>query len=365
MNTYKRLRAPIIFLIIFSWIFGGWPRVYNFPSEIKVARAATATATWAFPSNVEGWTASTPNPNNTTAQWQSADGSPANGSLEMRIIGKNKTDNARTWEISGTWEALFSIPAGSTVTQVGSGTGNTYNYRVSEYTTGAAGQSGPFEFYDNTPALQGTFSTGVNFSGLVSWTTRNGSAISVPAGLRASSTIVRFRLTNNLATGSSTSAAVTLRQDTITLTITYTLPSSITAPSSVQMPDYTLGGAGYSERNFSDVSALVQVTAGAGFTVTVSSTNLTGTNNTISNTNVKLKTDGAAGANPTQILNCGGYSGIAETASGEYSLDTAQTIVTTSSGSGTCDIYPTIRVYISNISSYVEQDTGTLTFTVF
>jgi len=233
-TTYfnKFLRISIVFLIILGWIFSGWPQIWQnpqIPPKIQKTQAVTTiTKTWSFDANTESWTASTPAPNNTTAQWQSADGSPANGSLEMRITGKNKADNARIWEIAGTWEAIFGIPAGSTVTEVGSGTGNSYNYRVSEYTTGAAGQSGPFAFYDNTPTLQGTFSAGAAFSGLVAWTAKTGAAIAVPSALQASSNTVRFRITNNLATGNSTSAAVTLRQDQIVLTITYTLPPSYT-----------------------------------------------------------------------------------------------------------------------------------------
>jgi len=152
--------------------------------------------------------------------------------------------------------------------------------------------------------------------------------------------------------------------DWLPVEVTYTIPASITAPGSVQMPNYTLGGLGYSTRNFFDVSALVQVTADAGFTVTVSSSNLTGTNNNIAASNVKLVTDAVDTTDPTRIINCSGFLDIMEPASNEYALDTAKTIVTTSSGSGTCDIYPTVRVYISNSGTYVEQDSGTLTFTI-
>jgi len=36
----KFLRVSIIFLIIFAWIFSGWPQIFNFPSEIQKAQAA-------------------------------------------------------------------------------------------------------------------------------------------------------------------------------------------------------------------------------------------------------------------------------------------------------------------------------------
>lgn len=204
--------------LIFGALFVGVPE----------AQAATVTKTWSFAADAESWTATNPAPTQTATQWQSADGSPANGSLEMRITGKNKSNSGRIWEIADTWEAIFGIPAGSTVTEVGSGTGNSYNYRVSEYNVGAAGNSGPFEFYDNTPALQGAFSAATAFSGLVAWTAKTGAAVSVPAGLQASNNTVRFRITNDLATGNNNGAAVTLRQDQIVLTITYTPPVQTT-----------------------------------------------------------------------------------------------------------------------------------------
>lgn len=202
----------------------------------------------------------------------------------------------------------------------------------------------------NTTMTSAEATTWYDVTGATSWT---------PANLVDGQLQVR-------ALAQSVNSAEVVRLDWLPVEVTYTPPGpSITTPSSVQMPNYTLGGVGYAERNFEDVSALVQVTAYAGFTVTVSSTNLgPNPNNTILNSSVKLKTDGTASSNPTKITNCTGFSGITETASGEYSLDSARTIVTTSSGSGTCDIYPTIRVYISNSGTYVEQDSGTLTFTV-
>ncbi|KKP85802.1 MAG: hypothetical protein UR88_C0007G0026, partial [Candidatus Nomurabacteria bacterium GW2011_GWA1_35_8] len=144
----KSLQFFLIFTLSVGWIFSGWPQIYNFPPEVEKAEASTTTKTWSFVADTESWSATNPAPTSTTPQWQSADGSPANGSLEMRITGKNKINSGRIWEVAGTWEAIFGIPTGSTVTEVGSGTGNSYNYRVSEYNVGAAGNSGPFAFYD-------------------------------------------------------------------------------------------------------------------------------------------------------------------------------------------------------------------------
>src|SRR3989344_7142852 len=219
----KNLTRVLVFIFVIGWVFSGWPPSWLW--EVQEAHALTTTKTWSFAADTESWSTTLPNPNNTTAQWQSSDGSPANGSLQMRITGKNKTNNGRYWEIADTWENIFGIPAGSTVTEVGSGTGNSYNWSVTEYNVGAAGNSGPFAFYNNTPTLQGTFSTASAFSGTTSWAGKTGSAISVAAGLQPSNTTVRFRLTNDLATGNNNGAAVTLRQDQIVLTITYLLPT--------------------------------------------------------------------------------------------------------------------------------------------
>ena len=137
----------------------------------------------------------------------------------------------------------------------------------------------------------------------------------------------------------------------------------VSAPTSVSMPDYQLGGVGYVDRNFNDVSAAIQVTAVSGFSLSVQSSSLTGSNNTILASDIRLRTDGMVGTDPTIISSCAGYSGITETSNGEYGLDTVQTIMTTTSGTGTCDIFPTIRVYIDD-DVYAELDSGTLTFTV-
>jgi len=360
----KLLLIPLIFLLVTSWIFSGWPRIWQkppFPPKIQEAQAATVTKTYSFPSNSEGWTnTSCGQAPGATCAWQSGDGSPAAGSLEEDETRKGKS-GTWTWQLSSiTWESL-GVPANSTVTAVD----GSYNHKMVTCTScGTTNTSGNLLIRDSgDTATIATLETAVTYSGATSWASRNASgAQSIGASYQASNTGIILRITGTLATENVTGARATLRQDEISLIITYTT-LSITAPANVQMPNYTLGGAGYSERNFSDVSGLVQVTAGAGFTVTVVSTNLTGTNNTILASNVKLKTDGTASSNPTQIINCSGFSGITEASSGEYSLNTTQTIVTTSSGSGTCDIYPTIRVYISN-NLRAEQDTGTLTFTV-
>ncbi|HUV62981.1 MAG TPA: hypothetical protein VMW24_03730, partial [Sedimentisphaerales bacterium] len=78
---------------------------------------ATATKTWAFASTAEGWTAV---PAGSMAMaWETSDGSPASGCLQNRLAGKNQNPGLCYWYISGTWESIFGISAGSTVTEVG------------------------------------------------------------------------------------------------------------------------------------------------------------------------------------------------------------------------------------------------------
>lgn len=362
----------LIFSMVTGWFFSGWPQIWHnplIPPEIQEAQADGVTKTYTFTSDAESWSATACGASGASCSWQSGDGSPASGSIEESETRKNK-GGTWTWDLSSiTWESL-GVPAGATVTAVD----GSYNHKMATCTscnTSGGNTSGTLLIRDSgDTATIATLETAVTYTGATTWTGRNASgAQSVGASYQTSTTGIILRISGGIQTNNTTGATAVIRQDQISFVITYTPSSgpSITASSSVQMPDYTLGGAGYTERNFSDVSAFVQVTATAGFTVTVSSTNLTGANNTISNANVKLKTDGVTANNPTiidEISGCSTFSGVTETASGEYSLDSARTIVTTSSGSGTCNIEPTIRVYINNYNNYVEEDTGTLTFTV-
>ena len=228
----RKLLAKTSFVcLLLGWLFSGlfpFSQKLKFLHLISTVNADTATKTWTFDSDTESWAFTYPaGANNTTDSWQSADASPSNGSLQLRISGKNKTNTDRRRDISGTWESLFGIPANSTVTEVGSGTGNSYYWRVSEYATGAAGTVGPFTFRDSSETLIGTFSSGTSFSATSNWAQKTGTAVSVPANLQASSSTVLFRISNDLATGNNNNAAVTVRHDTVSLTITYTPPPAV------------------------------------------------------------------------------------------------------------------------------------------
>lgn len=143
--------------------------------------------------------------------------------------------------------------------------------------------------------------------------------------------------------------------------------SDVTAPASVSMSSYQLGGVGYNDYTFAAGELVAVVNAGAsGWSLTVSSTNMTGAKNTITNANILLRTDGTLATEPTIITSSDSLTGVTETASGSYSLDSTRTIVTASVGNGigTYNTRPTIRVNINNYGTYAETDTATLTFTV-
>lgn len=179
---------------------------------------ATVTKTFSFLSNSESFVA-TSGPSSTLA-WDGTTGNPA-GALKSTIAGRSKSDT-NYWEWTGTWEAL-GVPTGSIVTAIRVNAGYT---RCSAYTTGASSTIGPYALYDNTPTLQATLWTGRTVtSASVSWTAIAAQADqSVPSGIQASSSTIRLRLSDTLATGASNSATVTTYDDEVSFVITYSTP---------------------------------------------------------------------------------------------------------------------------------------------
>lgn len=362
------LTTCLVVLLAVSWFFCGWPRLLKFsiqdlefrlPPKIQEARADQTIKTYAFATTSESWTGN--DGTDTTDTYRSDVGNLA-GCLETTVTGKNKINVTAGWLISGiSWENL-GVPAGAAIVSVD---GN-YDWQCSNYTNGqSTSASGNLTVTDASDGNETTLETGTTFSSTTTWATRNlTAAVAMPAALQASDTSIKIKLLGNLRT-SAGSAGVARQMDNVVLTINYTLAASITSPANVQMPDYTLGGTGYSERNFQDVSASVQVTASANFSVTVISDGLSGANNTIGAADVRLSTNGTAGTDPTYI-SCSGTTTINERTSGVYALSSEQEILNTTDTSGavTCDIYPTIRVYINDYNTYIEEDSGTLTFTI-
>jgi len=179
----------------------------------------TITKTFTFDSTIESW-AGTP-ATDVVMDRSTADGSPGTGCLSARLAGKNKNPGASYWKWIGTWEDL-GVPSGATITDVGTSGIADYNWRCSEYDTGTGDNLvGPFELYDNTPSLLGTFSAAQSsVTGTTSWATVDGSSIT---GLsQASTDTVQLWMTVLLRTGNSNSGAITMLNDQITIEITYT-----------------------------------------------------------------------------------------------------------------------------------------------
>jgi hypothetical protein len=356
-----------IFALVVGWIFSGWPRIWplggfdklttgelgvnkiRIPPKIQEAQAATTgNLVPVLNGGVAGtgWlnTGGTQCAVDGTNCYTEVDDTPGSHDGDTTHIRKGT-------EVSGLTTTfnlnISSIPDSSTITQINI----TF---VCRRTATAASNMQSVRRIDGALTAFGTDVACPNNTTYVGGTfTQSHTSLSIT---KTAST--------DLEVGVRSTSAKAVYVTSIYAAITYTPPSSITAPSSVAMPNYTLGSlpTGYSEIDFSDV---VQVTAYAGFTVTVSSTNLTGGGNTILASSVKLRTDGNIENNPTRIpsASCSGFTPT-EPATNEYALDTAKNVVTATVGAGgTCNIYPTIKVYISN-NLKAAQVTGTLTFTV-
>lgn len=143
------------------------------------------------------------------------DSNAGTGVLQTRRTAKNQSDGTPYWEWAGTWEDL-GVPAGATVV----GVNIAYDWRCSEYTTGAnTSATGPAELRDGSGNLRKTASAALTFGATSNFATRAGT---VQGDLEdASDTSIRLRLGAKPNTGNSSSAAVTLRQDWITVSVYY------------------------------------------------------------------------------------------------------------------------------------------------
>ncbi|MBZ9578745.1 hypothetical protein KJA14_02740 [Patescibacteria group bacterium] len=328
----------LIFLMVVGWIFSGWPQIWQnppFPPEIQEAKAAS-----------EG--PNSPTSGSNSGDWTNPDNAISDGSGAAVTTAKN---TEHTW-----WGFGFSIPNDNTIID-----------GIEVICDAWTGTDGPdnAEIYLSWDGSSWTAAKTQIWPSPSEDTITSGSSTDTWGRAWSTTEINSDNFRVKVKSIASGKAADDWDLDWIRIKVYYTeITLSITAPANVQMPDYTLGGAGHSTRNFEDVSALVQVDASVGFTVTVSSTALTSANNNIPASDVKLKTDGTVSTNPTRIINCTGFTPTEPTAD-EYALDTAKNVVTATLGTGgTCDIYPTIRVYIDNFNIYIEQVSGTLTFTV-
>lgn len=138
--------------------------------------------------------------------------------------------------------------------------------------------------------------------------------------------------------------------------------------STVYMQDYTLGSSPDSNKKLFTVTEQCEAInyASSSWTLTISSSNMTGSGNTLTNSNIYLVTDGNAGTGDTvtTAVAPATIGSITEPAGPEYSLDSTRTIVTgSSSAQGRYDIQPSIK--LKNLNTFhVGSISGTLVITL-
>lgn len=229
----------VIFLI--TLLFADFPPLWQnprIPPKIGEAYAVDATKTYTFDSTTESWSATACGAAGAVCIWQSGDGSPANGSLEEPETRKNK-GGTWTWQLSGiTWESL-GVPSGATVTAVD----GSYNHTMAVCTncniTGS-NTSGTLSIRDSgDTATIATLETAVSYTGAATWASRNASgAQSIGAAYQASNTGIILKLSGSIQTNNVTGAAATIRQDQLSLVITYTAAAVVSVSVSDGVVSY-------------------------------------------------------------------------------------------------------------------------------
>lgn len=236
----KSSKIAVSLLIVFFWLFTGWPVVWTnprIPPGIVEVKADSTTATYSFASDAEGWSASSCGAAGGSCSFQSGDGSPSSGSIETSETRKNKGGSV-VWQISGiTWEDL-GVPSGATVTAVD----GSYNHKMATCTscnTSGGNTSGDLLIRDSGDTTTiATLETAVTYTAATSWASRNANgAQSIGASYQASTTGIILQLSGNIQTNNSGGAAAVIRQDEVSLTITYTAAPTI----SVTVSDGSVG----------------------------------------------------------------------------------------------------------------------------
>ncbi len=189
---------------------------------------STLVVTFAFASDAQSFSGTAGAAS--VLSYDGAVGNPA-GALKSRITGKNKS-NANNWARTLTYEAM-GIPANSVITGI---TAASMQSKCTEYATGASSTHGSVTLVDGATTV--TLSSTRNFTTTdANFVTTNG--VDSTGLSKPSNNSVTITINNTLATGNSTSAAVTLYQDQLTFTITYTTTlsdSSTEAGSAADAP---------------------------------------------------------------------------------------------------------------------------------
>jgi len=222
-NFGNFLFKSFIFLLVFVWIFSGWPRIWKSPSippEVQQVKAATATKTFTFATSAEGFTGTSGGKSNLT--YDSGVGNPA-GSLKTDSAGRNNLDTS-DWTWTGTWEDL-GIPAGSTVTQIRLDGGYT---KVTAWNVVDSVTIGPYKLKDSGGVDQATLWNGRTPTGTDSdWVAISAQTDqNVPSALQASNSTIKLYLERTIDLGNNKNAQATFYEDQLSFVITYTPPTT-------------------------------------------------------------------------------------------------------------------------------------------
>lgn len=191
---------------------------------------ATLNVLYGFASDAQGFTA---NPAaSASLSWSTGD----SGSLQSSVTGKNHSSQASSWTLTTTWQGL-GVPAGATITGV---TAASMQSQCTAFTTGGSSHtSGAVTLVDGA--------TTITLSAQRSFTTTDASPVTTngvdATGLAlAASDSITLTIPNVLSTGNSASAAMTLLQDELAFTITYS--SSVNATLTGVLGNATATAAG-------------------------------------------------------------------------------------------------------------------------
>lgn len=138
--------------------------------------------------------------------------------------------------------------------------------------------------------------------------------------------------------------------------------------STVYMQDYTLGNPNDYNKKLFTVTEQCEIInySNSSWTLTIAATNMTGSGNTLSNSNILLATDGntASGDTVTSAVAPASSGTITEPAGPEYSLDSTRTIITGSStAQGQFNNRPSIKLRNLNLL-HIGTISGTLVITL-
>ena len=175
--------------------------------------------TFSFPSDSESFVF-TSDSGDSTGAWLSSDGDPANGSLSLTTTGRKKPDTAH-WDLTGiTWEDL-GVPAGAIITAISAAS---CNHKCSVWVAGDTASLESIALIDGAITIE--LAGLVAYTGTTAWANKTGAGAT---GLSlASSNALSIVVDTATLTANAATTDITLLQDEITFTITYSAGSTTT-----------------------------------------------------------------------------------------------------------------------------------------